>query len=168
MNVCKFCDLKLRVDNKIGTCRKHRNLSDSRRKYIKQYFADNPEKVKEIKKKYAPKATERFLERRRIDPVFKLIHTLRVRLNHAINGKRKSGKTIELLGCTPQELKLHLQSKFRDGMTWKNHGKLWHIDHIYPLSKADLSNLKELKRVCHYSNLQPLLAVENMKKGNRI
>jgi hypothetical protein len=81
--------------------------------------------------------------------------------------KNKSHRTFEIIGCTPIELVEHLEQKFVSGMCWDNHGKHgWHIDHIIPLSSA--KNKEELYRLCHYTNLQPLWAIDNIKKNNKI
>jgi hypothetical protein len=77
----------------------------------------------------------------------------------------KTNKTFEIVGCTPEFLKEHLEKQFTDGMTWENRNK-WHIDHIVPLSSAKTED--ELYKLCHYTNLQPLWAEENMKKSNKI
>ena len=64
----------------------------------------------------------------------------------------------------PEFLKEHLESQFIDGMGWDNRVE-WHIDHIIPLSSAKTED--ELYRLCHYTNLQPLWAEDNLKKGNK-
>ncbi len=69
------------------------------------------------------------------------------------------------LGCSLEYLKNHLESKFQPGMTWENQGK-WHMDHIIPLSSTKIE--KDLYKLCHYTNLQPLWAVDNLKKGKKI
>ena len=79
----------------------------------------------------------------------------------------KRNGTFEIIGCTPHELKEHLETQFREGMSWENHGeKGWHIDHIIPLSSA--KNEEEIYKLCHYTNLQPLWWDENMSKGGRL
>ena len=61
----------------------------------------------------------------------------------------------------------HLESKFTDGMSWDNHTTHgWHIDHIIPLSSA--KTLEEVEKLCHFSNLQPLWAIDNLLKGGRV
>ena len=89
---------------------------------------------------------------------------LRSRLNSAIKRDQKSGSAVKDLGCTIEELKLYLESQFEDNMSWDNHGE-WHIDHIKPLASFDLTNEEELKKACNYTNLQPLWAKDNLKKG---
>ena len=64
-------------------------------------------------------------------------------------------------------LKKHIESQFKDGMSWENHKHDgWHIDHIIPLSSA--KNEENVYKLCHYTNLQPLWATENYKKGKKI
>jgi hypothetical protein len=72
-----------------------------------------------------------------------------------------------MIGCTPQFLKEHLEKQFKDGMNWENYGLYgWHIDHIIPLSSAEDED--GVYKLCHYTNLQPLWAKENLSKGSKI
>jgi hypothetical protein len=96
----------------------------------------------------------------------RLSENLRSRLHYALVGCRKSGKTLELLGCSPADLKLHLESQFTPGMSWANYGQ-WHIDHIKPCAKFDLSKPEEQRTCFHFTNLQPLWALDNFTKGGR-
>lgn len=105
--------------------------------------------------------------RRAADPIFRLRKLLRERLNKALRNNQKTGSAIKLLGCTVTEFMNHLQSKFKVGMTWDNRS-VWHIDHIKPISSFDLSNPEELKIACHYTNMQPLWAAENLAKSNKV
>lgn len=81
---------------------------------------------------------------------------------------KKEGRTIEFLGCSMLHARRHIEKQFKQGMHWNNHGTVWHIDHIIPISKFDLTDPVQRKRANHFTNLQPLYAAENMKKGNRI
>ena len=85
------------------------------------------------------------------------------RINGVSGGKPK--KTELLLGCSLEQLIEHLRVQFKEGMTLENHGQ-WHIDHRIPLSSAKTE--KELINLCHYTNLQPLWAIDNLKKYNKI
>jgi hypothetical protein len=164
---CDFCDKKLQSNNTIGACRKHRHLSKSKVDYYREYVKNNPEKIKEIKKRHQPKATKNYLQRRKDDVNFKLVTLLRTRLNRALKKNWKVGSSIKDLGCTIEELKVHLEAQFKPGMSWSNHGE-WHIDHIVPLASVNLSDREDFLKVCNYKNLQPLWARENILKSDRI
>jgi len=87
----------------------------------------------------------------------------------AIKAGQKAGSAVNDLGCSIAELKQHLESKFKDGMTWQNWTiDGWHIDHIKPLARFDLTNREQFLEACHYTNLQPLWAMDNYKKGDKI
>ena len=84
---------------------------------------------------------------------------------------KKQGKisksVINIVGCTPEKLKEHIESKFVDNMSWDNYGyRGWHLDHIIPLCTA--KTIEEVYSLNHYTNLQPLWAIDNMKKGKKI
>ena len=107
--------------------------------------------------------------RLKTDIGFKLIRNLRNRLWYAIRGKRKVGSAAQDLGCSIDYLKKYIESKFTSGMTWKNYGvKGWHLDHIVPLSAFNLMNREEFLKAFHYNNLQPLWAIDNIKKSNKL
>jgi AraC-like DNA-binding protein len=89
---------------------------------------------------------------------------IRSRLNKALKGAYKPASIIDSLGCSPGELKRYLESQFAKNMSWKNYGQ-WHIDHIEPLARFNLADPVEFNRACHYTNLQPLWAKDNLSKG---
>jgi len=70
-----------------------------------------------------------------------------------------------LLGCSANEVKLYLESKFKLNMTWNNYGTCWDIDHIVSLASFDLSDSEQLKKACHHTNLQPLWKEEHRLKS---
>jgi hypothetical protein len=79
----------------------------------------------------------------------------------------KKNRTFDIIGCTPDFLKEHLERQFKEGMTWDNYGYYgWHIDHVIPLSSGKTE--EEIYKLCHYTNLQPLWAEENLKKSNKL
>jgi hypothetical protein len=98
---------------------------------------------------------------------FRLKILLRGRLWKAITRNSKQSSALTLLGCTIDELKIHLEKKFVKGMNWKNYGK-WHIDHIKPCCSFDLTDLEQQKICFHYTNLQPLWAKDNIRKNGKI
>lgn len=107
--------------------------------------------------------------RRETDPVFKIAFLLRRRVAEVVKGRQKSGSAVKDLGCSVEDLRRYLESKFKPGMSWENHGRYgWHIDHKKPLSKFDLTDREQFLEACHYTNLQPLWARENLIKGNKI
>lgn len=139
--------------------------------YQKQHRLDNKEKLDQSSKKYRENNRDRFNQKYRDkiknDVSFRLKQYLRNRIYAAVKLNYKSGSAVKDLGCSIEELKLHLESKFQPGMTWENHGK-WHIDHIIPLCKFDLTNREQFLQACHFSNLQPLWAVDNIRKGGKL
>ena len=97
---------------------------------------------------------------------FRILKNLRSRLNIALKGSSKSAGMIKLVGCSIIQLKKFIENKFIVGMSWDNYGK-WHIDHIKPCAKFDLTKLAEQLACFHYSNLQPLWALDNIIKGDK-
>lgn len=80
--------------------------------------------------------------------------------------KGQNSPTIEqLIGCSKDNLVKYFQELFSPEMNWENHGKVWHIDHEVPCSLFNLDVDGELRRCYHFTNLQPLLKTENLKKN---
>jgi hypothetical protein len=104
-----------------------------------------------------------FSKKREQDPNFRLKANLRNRLYFAMLGNSKSKRTFEAVGCDIEFLKKHIEKQFQPGMTWSNYGK-WHLDHIRPLSSA--SSSLEIENLFHFTNLQPLWAKDNLRKGD--
>ncbi len=165
---CSTCYINLPIlgkkPNKSGLCK---NCYDKQYKIInrdaekernKSYYAYNKEEIKAKKRSYVRK-------KKLSDPLFKLKENLRTRLVKAVNRNQKAGSAVTDLGCSIQEFKTYLESKFQPGMSWDNWPRDgWHIDHIVPLCKFDLTNTIELRKACHYTNLQPLWASQNLAK----
>jgi len=147
----------------------------STRLYQKQYDEKNSNRKKTYKREYdlknksknQIKENKRRKKRRILDVNFKIKTYLSSRLSIVLKKNKKSDRTIVLLGCSISDLKKHLESKFTDGMSLDNYGK-WHIDHIVPCKIFDLSN-KEAQKICfHYTNLQPLWGIDNIKKSSKV
>jgi hypothetical protein len=138
----------------------------------REYKAKNIDNIRAISKKsqskksYKDKRKIRYKNRSIQD---KLKALLRTRVYNALKGKLKEQSCLVLLGCTISEFKAHLESLFQSSMSWDNWSLYgWHIDHIIPLSSFDLSNSEELAKACHYTNLQPLWAKDNLSKSNKL
>ena len=132
--------------------------------YRASYYRKNYDRLKEKKKEYENSLLSN-------SPTFKLIKNLRRRILSAIKHQstKKSGKSFELLGCSAEEVVIYLESEFKDGMSWENHGsKGWHIDHILPCASFNLADPEEQKKCFHYTNLQPLWWSDNLEKGDRL
>jgi hypothetical protein len=159
-NRCKKCFKEYRIKNK------EKLLS-----YLKEYHIKNREKELSRMKEYGIKNRKKINKyernKRLNNPIFNLTKNVRERLRAYLKtaGITKSKRTFDIIGCSPPELKEHLEKQFVPGMSWDNRNK-WHIDHIIPLSSAD--NEDEIYKLCHYSNLQPLWAEDNLSKGNKI
>jgi hypothetical protein len=90
-------------------------------------------------------------------------------MRKSLNGIKESKSWETLVGYSLEQLKLHLECQFTDGMSWENYGK-WHIDHITPLSSFDIQNYNDenFKKCWSLENLQPLWAEDNLKKSNKV
>ena len=111
--------------------------------------------------------------KRKIDINFRISGNLRSRIRIALRGIYKSTSTMNLIGCSVEQLKRHLESQFQLGMTWENYGTgwvgkgmlEWHVDHIIPCISFNLSKPEEQRKCFHYTNLQPLWAGDNLRKN---
>jgi hypothetical protein len=135
---------------------------DYQKDYRKNYKLQNPEKSKEQKRRYKKNRMKR-------DITFKIVHRLRTRILLVLHGKKKAESSMNLLGCTAEYFKKHLEAQFKDDMSWENYGiKGWHIDHIKPCASFDFSIIEEQKECFHYTNLQPLWWYDNLAKSDKI
>jgi len=140
----------------------YQNLSPEKKEELKirkrNLYHQN--KYKEIKRKYVKEKLE-------TDYFFKLKFSIRTLIRNAFNRKftTKSKKTIEILGCSFEDFKLHLESQFDENMNWENQGIYWHMDHIIPISSAETE--EEVYRLNHYTNFQPLYWLDNLKKSDK-
>lgn len=137
-------------------------LAEKRAELQRRYYRDNKDRVREYHRKYRK-------EKWSTDEVYVLSKLCRRRVLFALQrgGYPKKCKTAEMLGCSWEELARHIESQFEPGMTWENRGSGgWHLDHIIPLASAQTE--EELIALCHYTNLQPLWAEDNLRKGAKL
>jgi hypothetical protein len=109
------------------------------------------------------------------DPNFrqyrKIVNQMSRAMGKHLSGRRVSAasRIVQLLGCDWLHFVAHIKAQFQDGMTWENHGlRGWHFDHVVPLSSFDLSSEEQLRKACHYTNVQPLWAADNIRKGGKV
>jgi len=137
-------------------------------------YAADPDSIRARNKEWVKRNKDslriyiRDYRRRRIkeDPTFRAQAMVRVMLTRCIRraSSKKSASTEEILGYSASEFRKHIESLFKHGMSWANHGK-WHVDHIRPLSSFDLTTLDGLRAANSLHNLQPLWAKKNLKKS---
>ena len=141
--------------------------------YMKEYRRKNADRITTRSKEYVKNRKDinkaRHHERYNNDAQYKLGFNLRASIRRALKNAsvKRRERAEELLGCTIEELKSHIERLWLDGMDWSNHTKNgWHIDHIRPCASFDLTDLSQQKECFHYTNLQPLWASENESKGS--
>jgi hypothetical protein len=178
---CKECHSKFNrnrnLNNKEIRSKKHREyyLKNREKILLRQKLDPHKRKREKIynlkhREEINRKTNERRAFRFATEPEYKLKHILRSRLKNVLRGVgTKSKRTLELLGCTLEYLRKHLESKFKVGMNWDNYGFYgWHVDHIIPCAAFDLTDPKQQEKCFHYNNLQPLWADENFKKADNL
>jgi len=182
---CKICVKEDRLKNSEHIVEYRKQYAIKNKENRRLYKLKNKEKLKEQDKQYRLNNKDRYNQwrisnkksindkinqynknRKLIDPLFKLSCNIRTLICNCIKrqGYKKTSTTFKILGCSFEEFKQHLENQFTEGMTWNNAGE-WHIDHIYPVSLATDEN--HLIKLNHYTNLQPLWAIDNIKKSNK-
>ena len=157
---------KCKITNKI-TYRKWIEKDNNRektRQYARNSYEKNRGKYRDRKNKWLKEYMKNNLN-------FRLSSLIRTRIWIALKGKKKPASAIRDMGCSVKELIVHFESKFVEGMSWDNYGRgvdKWTIDHIKPLSRFDLSNKKQFLEAVHYTNLQPLWFLDNLRKSNKV
>lgn len=142
-------------------------IEKKRRKKIKKSFK-SIKKPKSIAYGLGLNNTQYYGFRLKNDLDFRLKHNLRSRFYNAIKRNSKKSSVIDHIGCSIDQLKAHLESKFQPGMTWENYGPVWEIDHIVSLCNYDLSKLENLNNAWNFNNLQPLFKKQNRTKKKKV
>ena len=136
---------------------------DSRIKRMAEWHLENKEHEREYDNRYKK-------NKYHTNPNFKLLSNMRTGICRVLKGKTKVSRTMELVGCTIEELWQHLESRptWEPWMTRENHGRNgWDVDHIRACANFDLSDPAQQRECFHYSNLQPMEHIENVKKGKK-
>jgi len=164
----KIADKKYREKNKEKLSKKHKlwyeNNKDKWDVYIKEYRENNIDKIRQIKRDY-----ER--NRKARDPLYKLISNFRTAIYQVLkeSNVEKNGHYFDILGYTPEELIIHLEKQFTEGMTWENYGE-FHVDHKLPISSFNIKEIgdEEFMKCWCLDNLQPMWGEENIRKSNKL
>ena len=156
------CNAKWYAEN-----REHRLACRAKR------YAENPKKQMAINTKWLAKnpgyKAKYERERKRTDRQYAIQHNLRTRMTKALKGNYKSGSAVRDLGMTIPEFEAYIEPMFLPGMTWDNWSDDgWHLDHIYPLAKADLTDRVQFLAVANWQNYQPMWAADNIAKGDTV
>jgi len=150
------------------------NNKDKVKEYQKKYYELNKEKIKKQSKEWVSnnrekmnkKVNERNKTRKKEDILYRLKSKLKTDIYISLKRRKKSKKLEEIIGLSLNEYKKYIENQFEEWMTWENWGiYTWHIDHIKPLSSAKTE--EEIYLLWHYTNLRPLSANDNLKKGNK-
>ena len=156
--------------DKIREYKRKRKPTEKEKDGKKRWTEKNAEKLKEYQRQYKKKNQKRLNEleqkRKQVDPVYRIVCSIRSRVSalcKSISEERNLSAT-KSIGLNRDEFKKYIESKFQEGMTWENYGE-WHIDHIKPLSTATTE--EQVMELNHYTNLQPLWAIENLRKSNK-
>lgn len=140
---------------------------DWRNNNIEKCRLNSQKQWKNNKEKYSAANTKRDAYRRKTDHLYNMRKRVSHRVRMALKGVglTKSTSTMQMIGCTFDELKSHLENQFVDGMCWERRSEI-HIDHIIPLATAKTE--EDMIRLCHYTNLQPLWAADNLRKSDKL
>lgn len=153
-----------------GYLREYRKGYGPRRREL---YAKRRLEILARKKEIAPRYRERIKRycrhKRATDIQFVLKDRLRASLGRALRRQwvKKSKRTMELVGCSVEQLKAHLEAQFVDGMTWQNR-HLWHVDHIRPFTAFDLRDVEQQRQCMHFTNLRPLWKELNQRKSDKL
>ena len=171
---CKKNDAKWRKNNREKLRQKmvEYHKTEDFKKKRKNYIQKNKDRIQMWMQEYyqRPETKRRVNEyvkrKKATDPQYAIRARMTCRIRCAMKRVRakKTEKTVDLVGCSYDFLKKHIESKFKIGMSWDKPNS-FHIDHIKPLSSFDLTDPKQLKSACHWTNLQPLTPIDNIKKG---
>lgn len=176
--ICLLADAAARYnenrDRLVADMRERRKADpEAVRQYHRAYYKANTEKRRAYFRKWRENNRDRYLEgalaahhRRYLDPKMRLESSIRAGVQKCLRGERKSARTFALLGYSRQELAEHLERQFAPGMTWENYGQ-WHVDHIVPLSSFNYAGPDDpaFRQAWCLTNLRPLWAADNLKKG---
>jgi hypothetical protein len=159
MKICSKCKVEKSLDYFVkDKNRKYgvgSNCKDCQHQTLKEYYQKNKININNKRKL-----------RLKNNHLHRLKSNIRNLIRNSVisTGYSKKTKTFVYLDCSFEEFRIHLEKQFKYGMNWENYGK-WHLDHIYPVSLAESE--EEIIKLNHYTNFQPLWALDNILKRNK-
>ncbi len=157
-SICKSCKKEYDTINRDKQLLYHKEKRireiDKFKEYDKYYKSNNKDKQNQYNR-----------NRWKSNLPHKIRKILRIRIHEALNNNKYTKSIHNLIGCSVLEYKQHIEFQFLPEMTWENHGVVWEIDHIIPLSSLDLSKYENQKQGFHYSNTQPLFKTTDIAKS---
>lgn len=179
---CKVCQKELRhlpraqkqAAVRYQERKREKGHQERHTQYMREYRASHPEKAAEASKartlaarhpEEMKRRNERERKRRKNDPGYHIEKVLRCRMHLLLRRKNPKPRTKSLLGCSTEELRVHIERQWELGMSWENYGvRGWHIDHIKPVADFDLLDAAQQEECFHFTNLRPLWAAENQRR----
>jgi hypothetical protein len=178
--VCYSCKRRMNRESRnqnIQTYKaiQRRSYKNNRENYLassKRWTEENRERSNEIKmnwkKRHKDKYADycsRYISKKYADPMKRLSKNMSKAIWECLKNGKEGGSWVDFVTFTPLQLRQHLETKFKEGMTWDNYGNYWHVDHVRPLSWFNLE--VEFNKAWDLNNLQPLEASINYSKCNR-
>ena len=161
---CKTCLTDKPIDRfrktKPHLLSRRKNCKECEKQKQKYWKKNNMDKVRDAQRKlyHKNKSNPIYMMRKRLrNQVSKILRT------HEITNSKS---TLKYIGCTVEYFKAHIEKQFKPAMAWDIYGTYWHIDHIIPLGLATTE--EQVKELMFYTNLQPLEAEKNIKKGKKL
>jgi hypothetical protein len=171
----KHAELGIRICTK---CKEIKDLKSFKKRKLRLVEGPKPGFAAICKKCYSKEQVRYAKERKRVDPAFKLKCSLRTRITNMMAQyvktgikEPKSGSAVRDLGCSIEDFCKYIESLWQSGMSWDNYGNKegqWSLDHIFPLSRIDLTDREQFLRANHYTNLQPMWHIENIIKSDKL
>ena len=161
---CKAC---CSITKKLYNARD--DIKQKQQQKSKLYYQENRDIIRKKSKIYEQnnrdKINTRRKARRDADSLYRLSENIRSIVRKTLSRNKQSHNTTDIIGCSFEEFKLHIEQQFLPGMSWENRNE-WHLDHIIPISFA--KTVDDIISLNHYTNFRPLWAIDNLKKSNKI
>lgn len=167
--ICTKCTIA-KESSAYFKCNKAKSGLQSQCKICKLVSVKNAPSSSLLQKRLKAKTEKYRATRRDYHHKTKLARNISRRIRQSLKLIRKSTTWQNLVDYTLEDLKSHLQSQFKGEMCWENYGKIWHIDHIKPISLFSIvsETCEDFKACWRLTNLQPLFVIDNLRKSTKL